>query len=103
MIMRITLLAVVFGLGVAPTTSISAPVPSRLCPSDFKLATLVAGSDIVLIGKMDVPKQRLADEAAKSLPEYLDIPIQVESVMKGEGVSSATAPLLSAGRYIQAI
>lgn len=90
MIMRTTLLAVVFGLGVAPTTSNSAPVSSRLCPSDPKLATLVAGSDIVLIGNMDVPKQRLADEAAKPSPEYLDIPIQVESVVKGEGMSSAT-------------
>jgi hypothetical protein len=39
---------------------------------------------------MNVPKQRLADEARKPSPEYLDIPIHVESVVKGGSVSSAT-------------
>lgn len=90
MILRTALLAVVFGLGVAPTTSNLAPISSRLCPSDVKLATLLAGSDIVLIGKMDVQKQRLAEEALKPSPEYLDIPVQVESVVKGGSMSSAT-------------
>lgn len=90
MILRTALLTVVFGLGVAPTTSNRAPISSRLCPSDAKLATLLAGSDIVLIGKMDVPKQRLAEEARKPSPEYLDIPVLVESVVKGGSMSSAT-------------
>jgi len=90
MILRSALLAVVFGLGVAPTTSNRAPISSRLCPSDAKLATLLAGSDIVLIGKMDVPKQRLAEEARTPSQEYLNIPVQVESVVKGGNMSSAT-------------
>ncbi|MEK7454489.1 MAG: hypothetical protein AABZ76_06165 [Pseudomonadota bacterium] len=89
MIMRITLLAIVFGFGVSPTSN-SSPVSARLCPSDPKLATLLAGSSIVLIGKMDVPKQQLTEEAAKPSPGYLDIPIKVESVVKGEDMSSAT-------------
>ncbi|MBR0552183.1 hypothetical protein [Stakelama marina] len=43
----------------------------------------------MLIGKMDVPKQRLAEEAQKTSPEYLDIPVEVESVVKGEDMRSA--------------
>ncbi|MDT8759241.1 hypothetical protein MZO42_11085 [Sphingomonas psychrotolerans] len=51
---------------------------------------MIAGSDIVLIGKMDVPKQRLAEEARKQSPQYLAIPVRVESILKGESMSSAT-------------
>lgn len=90
MILRNMHLAVVLGLGLVPTTFDTAPVPSRLCPSDSKLATLLAASDTVLIGTMDVPKQRLIEEARKPSPEYLDIPIQVESVVKGGSMSGAT-------------
>lgn len=90
MVFRNTLLAAVFGLVVAPTTSYSAPVSSRLCPEDTKLATLLAASDIVLIGRMDVPQERLTEEARKPSPEYLDIPIQVEGIVKGKSMSSAT-------------
>lgn len=86
MMLRTTLFAVVLGLGVAATTAVSSP----LCPADGKLARLLAASDLVLVGKMDVPRQRLADEARKPSSEYLDIPIQVEGIVKGEGVSSAT-------------
>ncbi len=90
MILRNTLLAVVLGLGLVTTTFDTAPVSSRLCPSDAKLATLLAASDIVLIGTMDVPEERLTEEAQKPSPEYLDIPLQVESVVKGVSMSSAT-------------
>lgn len=84
--LRTPLLAFALGLGIAPTTSLSA----RICPADGKLASLVAASDLVVVGKMDVPRQRLADEAGKQSPEWLDIPIQVESVVKGGSLSSAT-------------
>lgn len=90
MFLRTTLLAVIFGLGAAPTTPVSAPVTSHLCPSDAKLATLLAASDIVLIGKMAVPKERLVAEARKSSPDYLDIPIQIESVVRGGSMNSVT-------------
>jgi hypothetical protein len=89
MIWRNTLLVVVLGLGVSPTTSNTAPVSSRLCPSDANLATLLAASDTVLIGKMDVPEEHLSEEARKPSPEYLDIPIQVESVVKGGSMNNA--------------
>jgi len=39
---------------------------------------------------MDVPKARLSEEALKSAPDYLDIPIRVEGVVKGVDVGSAT-------------
>lgn len=84
--LRTPLLAFALGLGIAPTTSLSA----RICPADDKLASLVAASDLVVVGKMDVPRQRLADEAGKQSPEWLDIPIQVESVVKGGSLSGAT-------------
>lgn len=60
------------------------------CPGDAKLANLIAASEIILIGKMDVAKQSLMDEARKPSPDYLDIPIQVESVIKGGEMVSAT-------------
>lgn len=90
MSLRNALLSVALGLGFVPATSETAPVASRLCPLDTKLATLFAASDTVLIGKMHVPEERLHEEARKPSPEYLDIPIQVESVVKGENMSSAT-------------
>ena len=55
-----------------------------LCPADASLAKLVAESDIVLIGRMEVPKQRLLEEAQKASPDYLNIPIRVEDVVKGD-------------------
>ncbi|MEG3143376.1 hypothetical protein U1839_01805 [Sphingomonas sp. RT2P30] len=45
---------------------------------------------MVLVGEMDVPKQRLVDEARKASPAYLDIPIRVERVVKGESMEGAT-------------
>ncbi len=90
MIERLTSFAVIFGLGVVLPPCNAAPVSSKLCPSDAKLARLLAGSHIVLIGKMDVPKQRLAEQARKPAPDYVDIPIQIESILKGESMSSAT-------------
>jgi len=80
------LLALVLGWSVVSAT----PVPSQVCPADAKLATLIAASDLVLVGRMNVPKQRLINEARKPSPEYLDIPIQVEGVVKGDSVGSAT-------------
>lgn len=88
--LRITLVALVFGLGVASTASNSAPSFSSRCPADARLANLLAGSDLVLVGRMEVPKQRLLEEAQKPSPDYLDIPIQIDSVVKGEHAGKAT-------------
>lgn len=90
--MRLRLTSTVLALGVSfgSTGSQSAPIPRPTCPADAKLADLVAGSDLVLVGRMDVPKQRILEEAKKPSPAYLDIPIQVSGVVKGANVGSAT-------------
>lgn len=90
MMLRTTFLVAVLGSSVAPVTFAAAPAASVQCPADAKLAALLAASDLVLLGEMDVPKQRLADEARKPSPEYLDIPLQVESAVKGGSVGSVT-------------
>jgi hypothetical protein len=50
----------------------------------------MAGSDLVLVGRMEVGRQRLSEEAQKPSPDYLDIPIRVDRVLKGGEVGSAT-------------
>lgn len=84
--------ALVLGLSagsVASPSDAALPVAAS-CPTDSKLAVLTAGSDLVLIARMDVPRQRLVDEAQKSSPDYLDIPIRVDGVVKGDAVGAAT-------------
>lgn len=75
-----------------PAATAPAAVETRpaSCPTDARLAELMAGSDLVLIGKMDVPKERLSEESLKSAPDYLEIPIRVDDVVKGGDVGSAT-------------
>ena len=90
MMLKAALIALVFGSNATPASSRAAPVPSLQCPADSKLAMLVAASDLVLVGRMDLPKQRLAEEAQKPSPDYLDISIQIERVLKGGDVRSAT-------------
>jgi hypothetical protein len=90
MLLQTTLLVAVLGSSVAPAAVTSAPAAALQCPADPELAALLAASDLVLLGKMDVPKQRLADEARKASPEYLDIPLQVEGAVKGGSVGSVT-------------
>lgn len=90
MLLQTTLLVAVLGSSVAQAAVTSAPAAALQCPADAKLAALLAASDLVLLGKMDVPKQRLADEARKASPEYLDIPLKVESAVKGGSVGSVT-------------
>lgn len=59
------------------------------CPADPKLAVLIAGSDVVLIGEMEVTKRRLSEEAHNPSPDYLDIPIRLDEVLKGGDVGDA--------------
>lgn len=77
----ISILAAILVQAAAPAAT---PQAAVACPADSDLAKLVAASDLVLIGRMEVPKQRLLEEAAKPSPEYLDIPIQVEGALKGD-------------------
>lgn len=90
MMPRPALIAITFALSGVPATSSPVSVPASLCPADVKLASLIAASDLVLIGRMEVARQRLADEARKPSPDYLDIPVQIEGVVKGGNVGSAT-------------
>ena len=88
---QITLVALALGLSagsVAPTAGAPLSIPAS-CPANAKLADLLAGSDLVLLGTMDVPRRRLADQAQKSAPEYVDIPILVHEVLKGAAVGNA--------------
>jgi hypothetical protein len=88
--LRAPLVALVFGVSFGSTGSQSAPIPPTTCPADATLADLVAGSDLVLVGRMDVPKQRLLEESTKPSPDYLEIPIQIGGVVKGANVENAT-------------
>lgn len=90
MILRIAMIATALVSSGAPAGSISLPDPAALCPADTKIAFLLAASDLVLIGRMGVARQRFTDEAEKPSPEYLEIPVQIERVLKGGDVSSAT-------------
>lgn len=60
------------------------------CPADAGLARLVAGSDMILIGRMDVPRQRLTEEARKAPPGYIDIAVATERTMKGAAIARPT-------------
>lgn len=75
-------------------TSISAKTVSMQanpvsCPADADLARLTAASEIVLIGTPAVPVERLTEEAQKARPDYVEVPIRVETVVKGEDVADA--------------
>ncbi|MDF7774386.1 hypothetical protein P1X14_03935 [Sphingomonas sp. AOB5] len=82
MLMQTALLSLIFAFGAAP--HLSEPVPRSIpCPADPELANLLAGSNLVLIGRMTAPAQ-LAGEAEKPSPGYLDIPVVVDGVLKGD-------------------
>lgn len=57
---------------------------ARACPDDLALAELIAASDFVVVGKMEVPELKLSQKAGKDAPDYLEIPIRIESAMKGD-------------------
>lgn len=62
----------------------------RQCPADSDLANLIAASDLVLVGRMEIPRKRLAEEMQKPSPDYLDIPVRIDRVLKGSDLGSAT-------------
>lgn len=82
------IVGMVIGTIVSMTEAASAAPAS--CPDDPKLARLVAASDLILVGRMRVATQRLVEEARKPSPDYLDIPIQVDGVIKGDDAGTAT-------------
>ncbi|WP_148291692.1 hypothetical protein [Novosphingobium sp. B-7] len=71
------------------STTFAAPVQAQLCPTDSKLAKLVAASDLILVGRMTVPKRLLVNEAHKQSPDYLNMPIDIEAIVKGGSLASA--------------
>jgi hypothetical protein len=86
-----TLLAAISMVAFSTMADAAAPKPPLAsCPVDPEFANLIAGSDLILIGRMEVPKQRLMEEAHKSSPDYLDIPTQIDGVVKGGAVGRAT-------------
>lgn len=89
MMLGATLLTLLLGLSTVPASAKSGRDPLALCPADAQLASLLAGSDVVLIGRMNVPEERLTEEAGRPRSDSLDIPIQIESAIKGESDASA--------------
>ncbi len=77
-------------VGIIVSMPEAAHAAAALCPDDPKLARLVAASDLILVGRMKVATQRLVEEARKPSPNYLDIPIQVDGVIKGDDAETAT-------------
>lgn len=85
------LLVALIVAGCAPAVEHNAPQQRQTsCPTETTLADLVAGSDLVLIGRMQITRQRLSEEAQKPSLDYVDIPIRVEALLKGGEVASAT-------------
>jgi hypothetical protein len=72
-----------------PASSAMAQPAALSCPADPRLAKLLAASDVVLIGRMTVPQQRLREEARKPTPKYVEIPIHVEGLVKGDAGTGA--------------
>lgn len=77
--------AVLFGNAACADGTVTSPRAQISCPADVEFANLVAAAPVVLIGKMDVDKQRLMDESLKPSPDYLEFSIQIDSVVKGSG------------------
>ena len=90
--LRPTIIAAFIGVsaGLAASTSFAVTLAPMSCPADQKLATLIAGSDFVWVGKMDVPKERLLAEARKAAPDYLEIPTHIDEILKGGRTDSST-------------
>lgn len=91
--MKAATIFAIFLLGCSGS-SISAETVSRQsspvsCPADLELARLTAASEIVLIGTPAVPVERLTEEAQKAHPHYVEVPIRVETVVKGDDVADA--------------
>lgn len=84
--------ALVLGVAATPMVARSKAVPqSRAsCPADPDLANLVAGSDLILAGKFEGVRQRLLEEARKKSPDYLDIPVKIDDVLKGGATGAGT-------------
>lgn len=82
-----SLFCALFGGLLAVPAPAAIPAPrsgmSHSCPADPALAILIAGSDLVVTGRMDLPAARLAEEAKKAAPGYVDVAVQIETVIKG--------------------
>ncbi len=61
------------------------------CPPDLHLAKLVAGSDFILTGRMQIDRQQFIAEAGKPSPNWIEIPAKIDHLMKGENL---TEPLI---------
>jgi hypothetical protein len=90
--LRPTIIAAFIGVsaGLSASPSFAATLAPMSCPADQKLAILIAGSDLVWVGKMDVPKERLLAESRKAAPDYLEIPTHIDEVLKGGRTDAST-------------
>jgi hypothetical protein len=70
--------------GAAPPAA--PPAAAAACPADPALGRLVAASHLVLVGRMDVPRQALTDGQER----YVDIPATVSATIKGDEAGPAT-------------
>ena len=53
------------------------------CPADSGLAKLVAASDHILVGRMELPSSLLASATKSAAPQYLSLPLYVQYTIKG--------------------
>lgn len=78
-------------MAVAATVSIGCPVSSgsastqasAACPADEHLARLVAASDHIWVGTLDLSRSDYFEQLASERPDYSEIPVTIESVLKG--------------------
>ncbi|MFA6114471.1 MAG: hypothetical protein WC729_10770 [Sphingomonas sp.] len=59
------------------------------CPVDQGLSDLAAGSDLIVLGRMDLPTAELSRRAQQKAPEWLNIPVEVTRTLKGEDSKKA--------------
>lgn len=67
----------------AACTSAQLDARSADCPADVDLAKLFAASDHILIARMDFQPTLLVEEANSASPQYVELPLLVESRIKG--------------------
>jgi hypothetical protein len=76
----------VLSVTLAPTPPAADPADAAPCPANQALSDLVASSEQILVGSMDVSRDQLSAQA----PQWVDIPIGDVSIIKGNLAAGTT-------------
>jgi len=86
--MRLRAIFSVLAVAMVSVTPPALPDPLRMaraeCPADPALARLMADSELVVIGKLTVPRDALDRTKTEPFAEFVEMQIRVESLVKGK-------------------